>query len=226
MSETKTIFATAATADQSDAGVGVIWFATHPPDDYALTVLDYDLCEMPAVNADWLGALLRRSAELVGEHKPTAAQCFLRVEHPGLLDVLKRADSAYRDTKASDATDRSAYDIRPIKTHESAKWPATLDERMSAIRPLVNSGRTVKLETGLRRFSFRALRTNHLVAQIRQHRPGDAASAAELLHAFVLGVLIGTTKKPMSFFEAADAARGAAPSVGPFGPYIPGQRPR
>jgi hypothetical protein len=221
------IFATAATADQVDAGVGTVWWATHPPGGYALTVLDYQLDEMSSVNADWIGALFARSTELVTEHEPATRGCFVRVEHPGLADVLRRADAAFRDTAASRAYNRSAFDIQSIKDYEAAKWPLTLDERTDAIRPLVNSGKVVKLETGLRRFGFRAVRTNHLIGQIRRHRPGDAASAGELLNAFVLGVLLGTTPERASYFGPFPSARAAqsAPSSGPFGAYVQGRRP-
>lgn len=233
MTETHELFATAATADQNDAGIGLIWWATHPPGEYALTVLDYDLTDMAAVDGEWIGKVFKRSGELLENHKPKKRDCRLRVEHPGLVDVLKRADAAYRDTKASEVLDRDAYDIRPIGEHEKAKWPTTFDERMSAIRPLVNSGKVVKLETGLRRFSFRAIRTNHLVSQIKQHRPGDAASAGELLHSFVLGVLLGTKPKGTSWFSrepgpllgGGGSPPQSTPSTGPFGIYVPGRRP-
>lgn len=227
----ETIFATAATADQTDAGSGVIWWATHAPGGYALTVLDYQLDEVSAINADWISSLFARSAELVAEHRPVTHECFVRVEHPGLLDLIKRADVAFRDTKGSEKVNRSEFDTRPIRGYESAKWPATLDERTDSVRPLVNSGKVVKLETGLRRFGFRAIRTNHLVAQIRRHRPGDAASAGELLQAFVLGVLLGTTPRRMSYFEAMGRlldrpeTEKSTPSKGPFGGYISGKRP-
>lgn len=219
----ETIFATAATADQVDAGVGVIWWATHAPGGYALTVLDYQLDEVSAINADWLGSLFARSAELVAEHRPVTHECFVRVEHPGLLDLIKRADAAFRDTKASEKINRSEFDIRPIRGYESAKWPATLDQRTDSVRPLVNSGKVVKLETGLRRFSWRAIRTNHLIAQIKRHRPGDGASAGELLQAFVLGVLLGATPRSVSSF--GPFPEKGTPSAGPFGSYIQGRRP-
>lgn len=227
----ETIFATAATADQIDAGIGVIWWATHAPGSYALTVLDYQLDEVSAINADWIGSLFARSAELVAKHSPVTDECFVRVEHPGLLNLIKRANVAFRDTKASEKINRSEFDIQPIRGYQSAKWPATLDERTDSVRPLVNSGKVVKLETGLRRFSFRAIRTNHLVAQIRRHRPGDAASAGELLQAFVLGVLLGTTPRSMSYFEAMGRlldrpeTTKSAPSANPFASYLPGKRP-
>lgn len=224
MAEIHELFATAATADQIDAGVGVIWWATHPPGDYALTALDYDIFEMPAINAKWIDAFFERSAKLAAEHKPATPGCLLRIEHPGLKNVLKLADEAYRDTPASRAVDRYAFDIRPIKDSEAAKWPATLDERAFSIRPLVDSGKVVKVATGLRRFSWRAIRTNHLLSQVKQHRPGDAASAGELLHAFVLGTLLGTTPKGTSCFGRAPPK--GSPSSGPFGAYLPGRRPR
>ena len=221
------IFATAATCDQPDAGVAVIWWAAHGPGEFALTALDYQLDETPAITADWIGSLFARSADLDAAHKPEMRGCFVRVEHAGLAEVLRRADGAFSDTAASGAIDRSAFDIRRVGEHQIAKWPATLDERAAEIRPLVNSGRTIKLETGLRRFSFRAIRTNHLVAQIKRHRPGDAASAGELLHAFVLGVLLGT-RRLSSWFDQPlpSTARRTAPQNPFAGGYIPGQRPR
>jgi hypothetical protein len=225
MDETRELFATVATADQVDAGVGVIWWATHPPGDFALTVVDYDIFDVPSVNAEWLGTLFGRCADLVAKHKPERPGCLLRVEHPGLINVMKRADEAYRDTPAR-GVDRSIFDIKPVRDYESKKWPLTLDERAFSIRPLVDSGKVVKVEKGLRRFSFRAIRTNHLISQIKQHRPGDAASAGELLHAFVLGVLLGTTPRSMCCFEAYwQSASKSKPSAGPFGPYVQGRRP-
>lgn len=229
MSETLRLFATAATADRIDAGCGVIWWATHPPGDYALTVLDYALVDMPAVNAAWLDALYQRSADLIATHKPAMRECPLRVEHPGLLDVLEHAEEARADAPAHARVDRSAVAVQPVSGYETAKWPATLDERAFAIRPSVDSGKIVKLETGLRRFSFRAIRTNHLVSQIKQHRPGNAESAGELLQAFVLGVLLATAPKTPSLIDYFDdRPDGAlAPSAGPFGAgYIAGNRPR
>jgi hypothetical protein len=221
------IFATAATADQIDAAIAVIWWATQPPGGFALRVLDYRLDEIAAVNAEWIGAVIARSAELEAEHGPAAREgCPIRVEHPGLNDVLLRADAAFRD-RAVGARNRFAFDLQPIKDYEAAKWPATLDERTDMVRPLVNSGKVVKLETGLRRFGFRAIRTNHLVSQIRRHRPGDAASAGELMHAFVLGVLLGTTPARMSWFDRPDPSTPkSSPGSGPFGgAYLPGRRP-
>lgn len=229
-SEITELFATAATADQNGAGVGVIWWATHPPGDYALSVLDYDISEVPAVNADWIGAILERSKQIDALHAPAQRGCHIRVEHAGLAEIFKRADAAYRDTPAPSAIDRSIFSILPIKPHEAAKWAPTLDERAFSIRPLVDSGKIVKIEKGLRRLSFRAIKTNHLISQIRRHRPGDAASAGELLHAFVLGVLLGTTPRSMSFFEAharrdQTKDQNNTASKGPFGAYIPGRRP-
>jgi hypothetical protein len=221
------IFATVATADQIDAAIAVIWWATQPPGGFALRVLDYQIAELAAVNSEWIGAVITRSAELEAEHGPAARDgCPIRVEHPGLIDVLRRADAAFRDTPAS-ARYRSAFDLQPIRDYEAAKWPATLDERADMVRPLVNSGKVVKLETGLARFGFRAIRTNHLVSQIKRHRPGDAASAGELLHAFVLGVLLGTTPERMSWFDRPDpGAPKSSPGSGPFGgAYLPGRRP-
>jgi hypothetical protein len=231
MDETRELFATVATADQIEAGVGVIWWATHPAGGYALTVIDYDIFDIPSINAEWLGTLFARCADLVTTHRPATRGCHLRVEHPGLINVLNRADAAYRDTPATNKVNRSIFDIRPVKDHEkrykSVQWPESLDERAFSIRPLVDSGKVVKVEKGLRRFSFRAVRTNHLIAQIKQHRPGDAASAGELLHAFVLGVLLGTTPKPSTFFTACSQppASESPPSAGPFGTYIQGRRP-
>lgn len=242
MDETQELYATVATADQVDAGVGVVWWATHPAGGYSLTVVDYDIFDMPSVNAEWLGTLLGRCVDLAEKHKPERRGCHLRVEHPGLINVLKRADAAYRDTPAGRTVptrggiDRSLFDIRPVD-YESEKWPATLDERAFSIRPLVDSGKVVKVEMGLRRFSFRSLRTNHLISQVKAHRPGDAASAGELLCAFVLGVLLGTTPRSMCFFEAcAQMKRNderkrlnipqSGPAAGPFGAgYIRGRRP-
>ena len=236
--EVKDLFATAATANQVDAGVGVIWWTTHPEGGYALTAIDYDIFDVASINADWLGTFFERSAALVAKHRPSTRGCNLRVEHPGLINILKRADDAYRDTAPK--VDRSQFDIQPVKYYEAKKWPPKLDDRAFSIRPLVDSGKVVKVETGLRRFSFRAIRTNHLIAQIKNHRPGDAESAGELLHAFVLGVLLGTQQRSLSYFEAFeqmkrnDARKAAArtstplsgPSDGPFGgAYIPGRRP-
>lgn len=227
MSEILELFATAATADRVDAGVGIIWFAKHPPGDFALTVIDYFIYQTSEIDADWVGTFFKRSAELVTKHQPATRSCMLRVEHLGLVDVLKRANEAFRDTQASKAVDSTAFDIRPIKDYESAKWPATLDERCFAIRPQVDSGKVIRTETGLRRFNFRAMRTNHLKDQIKRHRPGDAASAGELLQAFVLGVLLGTTPKRSSFFDACNQPRGekSSPANGPFGSFVRGRRP-
>jgi hypothetical protein len=225
--ETAELFATAATADKLDAGIGVIWWATHPPGAYALTALDYDLFDVSEINADWLKTFSERSADLVAKHQPTTRGCHLRVEHPGLKSVLKLADSAYRDMPSS-GVNRSNFEILPVRESESKKWPTTLDDRAFAIRPLVDSGKVVKIETGLRRFSFRAVRTNHLIAQVKSHRPGDAQSAGELLHAFVLGVLLGTTPRSFGVLEALDRLKNSAatnnPSSGPFGPYVQGRR--
>lgn len=227
--ETQELFATAATAEKVDAGVGVIWWAKHPAGGYALTALDYDLFDVSAINADWLGAFFERSADLVAKHQPVTRSCHLRVEHGGLNNVLKRAGDAFCDTPAARTVNRSFFDIQSVKNYEAAKWPKTLDERAFEIRPLVDSGKVVKVETGLRRFSFRSIRTNHLISQIKAHRPGDAQSAGELLHAFVLGVLLGTTRRSMSYFEAfahRDVQRAESkPSSGPFGAYVPGRRP-
>jgi hypothetical protein len=226
VTETREMFATCGTADQIDAGIGVIWWATHSPGNFALSVVDYDVFEVPTINAAWLADFFARSVELVAKYQPNERGCLLRVEQKGLLNILKLADEAYVDATGSRGVDRSIYDIRKIRDHEAAKWPVTLDERAFLIRPLVNSGKVVKLETGLRRFSFRAIRTNHLVSQIKRHRPGDAASAGELLHAFVLGVLLGTTRRSMSCFERfGPAPEKGAPSKGPFGGYISGKRP-
>lgn len=220
------LFATAATADQIDAGVGIIWWAKHAEGGYALTVLDYLIEEMPAVNSGWIGSLFKRSAELDTKHQPATRGCHLRVEHPGLIDVLLRAHSAFRDTRAADAIDRTAFNIGVIRDDETARWPATLDARADAIRPQVNTGKVVKLETGLRRFGFRAIKTNHLISQIKRHRPGDAASAGELLHAFVLGVLLGTAPKRTSWFsQPMPGAAKSSPPGSPFGPYFKGSRP-
>ena len=243
MDETQELYATVATADQVDAGVGVVWWATHPAGGYSLTVVDYDIFDMPSVNAEWLGNLLGRCVDLAEKHKPERRGCHLRVEHPGLINVLKRADAAYRDTPAGrNRTDARRHRSIAFRyphgvTTKSEKWPVTLDERAFSIRPLVDSGKVVKVEMGLRRFSFRSLRTNHLISQVKAHRPGDAASAGELLCAFVLGVLLGTTPRSMCFFEAcAQMKRNderkrlnipqSGPAAGPFGAgYIRGRRP-
>jgi hypothetical protein len=224
--ETKDMFATAATADQVDAGVGVIWWATHPEGSYAMTAIDYDIFDVAAINSEWLEAFFKRSADLVEKHQPAMRECLLRVEHSGLNNVLKRADDAFRDTPAARTVNRSVFDIRPVKEYETGKWPKSLDERAFEIRPLVDSGKIVKIETGLRRFSFRSIRTNHLIAQVKAHRPGDATTAGELLHAFVLGVLLGTKRRSSSFFDvAAPRTAKSTASKGPFGAYVPGKRP-
>jgi hypothetical protein len=221
MSVAKTLFATAATGDADDSGVAVIWFTTHPADDFALKAVSYEQHPMSAVDAEWVEQFFKRSADLVTAHEPQTKGCLLRVEHPGLLDVLKRADAAFRDTE-SEPVDRSIYDIRPVKEWESSRWPATFDERASSIRPLVNSGRAIKFDTRLRKFA--AAGKNALLSKLRQHRPGDSAVGA-LLHAFVLGVLLGTTRRPACFFTAAKDDPEGSPSSGPFGSYIPGRRP-
>jgi hypothetical protein len=224
--EIQEIFATAATADKPEAGMGVVWWAKHPPGGYALTALDYGLFDMPEINAEWLGTFFERSAELIATHQPATRGCLLRVEHLGLGNVLKRCDDAFRDTPANRTVNRSIFDIRPVKQYESKKWPATLDERAFHIRPLVDSGKVIKVATGLKRFSFRSIKTNHLISQVKSHRPGDAQSAGDVLHAFILGVLLGATQKSMSYFDAfgqRDAKGDAKPSSGPFGAYIPGK---
>ncbi|MGH8328356.1 MAG: hypothetical protein ACRET2_16515 [Steroidobacteraceae bacterium] len=182
----------------------------------------------PRTCGDW------RSIELDNEHKPARTGCLLRVEHFGLRSVLERADEAFRASDDARTVERTAFDLKPVSDTERAKWPATLDERMSSLRPLINSGRVVRYGRGLGRYNWRARRINHLSEQLRQHRPGDATSAGELLQAFVLGVLLGTTRSS-SFFdvmarmEEADErkARGEPhPALsGPFA-YIQGRRPR
>lgn len=229
MVEPAKLFATAATADMADAAVGIVWWATDV-DGYALKILDYDFFDVSAINADWIGTYLDRCVDLVAKHKPADRECHLRVEHPGLVNILKRADDAYREIGRR-GIDRAIFDIKPIKTHEAAKWPLSLDERAFSIRPLVDSGKVIKIETGLKRFTFRSIKTNHLLSAIKRHRPGDSTTASELLHAFVLGVLLGTTRQSMTYFEAIgklidQGGAKPAPSANPFfGPYIPG-RPR
>jgi hypothetical protein len=233
MDEILELYATAATADQIDAGIGVIWWARHPEGGYGLTIVDYDIFQVVSINGDWIGALFERSAKLAEQHKPATKGCHLRVEHPGLIHILERADAAFRDTAANRTINRYDFDIRPVKDYEADKWPKSLDERAFSIRPLVDSGKVVKVEKGLKRFSFRSIRTNHLISQIKAHRPGEAASAGELLYAFVLGVLLGTTRRSKSFFDvdfvigrAQSSAKKPSPSEGPFGSgYIPGRRP-
>lgn len=224
------IFATAGTAAALDAGIGVVWWAMHPPGDYVLTVLDYRISEIPGISSDWIGDFFKRSAELVATHKPIHPGCHLRVEHPGLINVLKRADEAFCDTQAAGAINRDAFDIKPITSYESAKWKPTLDERMAELSPLVKSGRVIRPAAGLPWFNWRARKLNHLKDQVERHRPGDAASAGELLQAFVLGVLLATTPKSKSFLELvgswSDGGGATPPSEGPFGlGYISGRRP-
>lgn len=232
MGEIKRLFATAATADREGAGVGVIWWAVGPPDGYALSLLDYRICEMADVNAQWIRDFFWRSIELDNESHAEEIGCHLRVEHSGLLSILERADEAFRDTKDAGTVNRSAFAIDPIRQFESAKWPATLDDRVSQIRPLVNSKRVVR-GPGLPWFSFRGLRVNHLREQVGAHRTGDAASAGELLQAFILGVLIGTTPEPIGWFDkrnpfcsGSNTPPKSNPASGPFGGgYVKGQRP-
>jgi hypothetical protein len=214
------LFATAATADRADADTGVIWWATDV-EGYALAILDYDLFAVRSVNSAWAAAFFKRSAELVAQHTPAVRGCHLRVEHAGLVDLLRRADDAFRDTKPADAIDRSAFDIRPVREHESARWPSTFDERAYAVRPLVGSEKVIKPATGMRIFPWKSINANHLAAQVRRHKPGDPAS--ELVGAFILGVLLGTTKRRMSFFGTPP--KKPNPETSPFGPYVRGGRP-
>lgn len=221
----ETVFATAATADRANAEIGIIWWLTSV-EGYALAVADYDLFDVASVNADWVETFFRRSAELVAEHDPATRGCFLRVEHHGLIDLFTRADGAYRETRSGERLDRSAFDIREVEEYEAKKWPATFDERAYAVRPLVDSKKVIRPATGLRRFAWNSIYSNHLAAQVRGHRPGDAP--CELVGAFVLGVLLGTTPRSMSFFAAMNRRDAPEAKSAPSqfaGAYLPGRRP-
>lgn len=219
---TQTVFCTAATADRTDADIGLIWWATGV-EGYALEILDYELHETEAINAAWIGEVLARCAELASSRKPAQRGCFVRVEHPGLTELLRRAEEAFSHTNAADRVDSAQYAIRPVKEYEAAKWPTTFDERAYAIRPLVESNKVIRPATRLRRFSWNAIYTNHLAAQVARHKPG--APASELVVAFTLGVLLGTTPQRKSFFDFMDRGDSEDPSSDRFGPYVPGPRP-
>lgn len=184
------IFASAASCERVDAGVGVIWWAYTPRGQYLLRVLDYDLAEPRQVNAAWIDALFRHGIELVREHRPLDKKCAVWVEQGGLLNALTIAMRAWHSSEAAALIAPVAYDLIALHDWQTAAWPATLDARAAELRPLINSGTTIKIERGLRQFSFRALRTNHLVRQLRDHRPGVPESAGELLNAFMLGLLL------------------------------------
>lgn len=179
------LFATIATCDRPDAGVGVVWFAFSPRGTYLLRVVDYSLESMSAINGEWLEAFFAQSAELVRLHRPVFSGCVGWVEDAGLVSVLEAAGRAREGAGVPDG-----YDIERVRDSAAAAWPATIDERVAQTRALVNSGTVVRIESGLRRFAFRGTKTDHLVAQLRRHRRGDAASAGELLHVFVLALLL------------------------------------
>jgi hypothetical protein len=182
------IFATIATCDWVDAGVGIVWWAFAPRGRYLVRVLDYDLNAMSGVNAAWIGALIKHGEDLVARFRPSSSSsCVNYVEPSGLVTLIELAVRAWRATVPADVA--SEPPIRVLSSYEVERWPKTLDERAAQVRPLVNSGTTVRVESG-RSFVFRQVRTNHLAAALRNHRPGNAATASELLHAFVLGLLI------------------------------------
>ncbi len=184
----ESLFATIATCDRPDAGVGVIWFAFNSRGRYLLHVLDRSLEDMSAVRGEWLAALFAQGAELARKYRPIEPGCIAWVERGGgLLELLEAAGRAW---EASGGSAEDGIDLQPVRDSDSASWPATIDERVAAMRPLVNSGTVVRIESGLRRFAFRGTTTEHLVAQLRRHRPGDPSSAGELLHAFVLGLFL------------------------------------
>jgi hypothetical protein len=178
------LFATIATCERIDAGVGVIWWSYSPRGRFLVHVLDYDLASMPSINGAWIAALLAHSDELIAKHRPVTPLCKAYVEPGGLVTVLELAMRAY---KASADEQREPYTV--VSPHDVERWPRSFDERARLVQPLVNSRKVVTIDSN-RSFSFRAVRTNHLAAAIRDHRPGDPSSASELLHAFVLGMLL------------------------------------
>ena len=202
------VFATAATCERVDGGVGTIWWAHTPRGEFLLRVLDYDLAPMQAVNDKFVEALFQRSAELVGRNDPLETRCITYCEAGGLLDQFRLAVRA--SFSAGVALDRNVADIALAPAQELAKWPPTLDGRAAMVRPLVNSGTTIRLETGLRQFSFRAIRTNHLIAAIKNHRPGAPETATELMNAFVLGIMLARASDRRSQLPAFTQAPAAA----------------
>jgi hypothetical protein len=217
------LFASVATSDAGDPAVGVVWWARHPSGSFEATILDYAIAETAEIDANWMHDTLDRGAELALQYRPAAPGCNLRVEQPGLRQVLEGANAAYHDS-AEDPLDQWKYRIEPIKDYESAKWPATFVERAVLIRQLVNSGRIIRSEKHLRKFNFRAVKGNHLIAELKRFRPGEPATGSGLLTAFVLGALIAKAKRSASSFSRFAEPTPAA--GGSFGAYIPGSRPR
>jgi hypothetical protein len=204
----ETVFATIATADRADAGIGVVWFAHTPRGRYLLHVLDYDLSGMNQVGGPWIRALFERGAELAKRWRAMDTGCIAWAEPGALLDLLAAACRTWTATAPS--LSRDEYDLCEIPQTTSAAWPASIDDRAAIIRPLVNSGTCVKFEP-LRKFGFRALRLNHLASQLRAHQPGAPGTAGELVHAFTLGVLLareGDQRPRIPDFEGADSPRG------------------
>jgi hypothetical protein len=215
------LFASVATSDAGDPDVGVVYWLRHPGGSFAATILDYSITEIADIDANWIAAALNRGAELAALHNPAQPGCALRVEQPGLRQILEGANAAYRDSPEQ-RLHQWHYRVDPIKDYEAEKWPATFIERAAMIRQLVNSGRVIRAETGLRRFTFRAIKSNHLISELQRFRPGEAGSG--LLTAFVLGALIATTKRSASVFDRFSAPTPAA--GGSFGAYIRGGRTR
>ena len=184
------IFATAAVTDRPGSAVGAIIWSYSPYHGNHLSILDWDVAEVSeACSNDWLDSLFARAAELYEALRPHGGYPVrLRIEKGDLYNALASpaADSIMR---VRGHFQNIHFDV--VADDPDALLGATLEQRASALRTLVNAGTYVKIapDAYSKQVTHRSSTTNHLIAQLAGFRPG-ADQPQELAAAFLHGCAI------------------------------------
>ena len=184
------IFATAAVTDRPGSAVGAVIWSYAPYHGNHLTLMDWDVSEVSeACSDEWLDALFVRMAEIYQELRPHGGYPVrLRIEKGDLYNALASpaADSIMR---VRGHFQNIHFDV--VADDPDALLGATLEQRASALRTLVNAGTYVKIapDAYSKQVTHRSSTTNHLIAQLAGFRPG-ADQPQELAAAFLHGCAI------------------------------------